>query len=77
MKTLSDIQADLEAVEMQMQTVTASMARLYASVNRRLMDYESGGDWVKLRDRIAEIERKLSESKHQIMKTADWVHEIK
>jgi hypothetical protein len=77
MKTLADIQADLEAVEMQMQTVSASMSRLYASANQRVMDGPASPDWAKLRDRIAEIERKLAESKHQIMKTADWVHEIK
>jgi hypothetical protein len=77
MKTLADIQADLEAVEMQMQTVSASMSRLYASANQRVMDGPASPDWMKIRDRIAEIERKFAESKYQIMKTADWIHEIK
>jgi flagellar biosynthesis chaperone FliJ len=77
MKTLADIQADLEAVEMQMQAVTASMARLYASANQRLMDGPASQDWAKLRDRIADIERKIAQSAHDITKAADWVDEIK
>ena len=77
MKTLADIQADLEAVEMQMQTVTASMSRLYASANQRVMDGPASPDWAKLRDRIADVERKLAQSAHDITKAADWVNEIK
>lgn len=77
MKTLADIQKELEAVEFELQATTASMARLYASVNRRLMDYESDGDWVKLRDKIAEAERKLADSQRDLMKTGDWIDQIK
>lgn len=77
MTTLAQIQSDLEAVEMQMQTVSASMSRLYASANQRVMDGPASQDWATLRDRIAEIERKLAESKYQITKAADWIHEIK
>ena len=77
MKTLADIQKELEAVEFEFQSITASMARLYASVNRRLMDYESGDDWIKLRDRIADVERKLADSQRDLMKTGDWIDQIK
>lgn len=77
MKTLADIQKELEAVEFELQATAASMARLYASVNRRLMDYESDGDWVKLRDRIADVERKLADSQRDLMKTGDWIDQIK
>ena len=77
MKTLADIQKELEAVEFELQATAASMARLYASVNRRLMDYQSGGDWIKLRDRIAEAERKLADAQKELMKTSDWIDQIK
>lgn len=77
MTTLADIQADLEAIEMQLQTASASMSRLYAKINRRLMDYAASPDWTKLRDRVAGIEKSLAEVNHEAMKTADWLHEIK
>jgi hypothetical protein len=41
------------------------------------MDYESDGDWVKLRDKIAEAERKLADSQRDLMKTGDWIDQIK
>ena len=77
MTTLADIQADLEAIELEFQTVSASMSRLYARINRRLMDYAASPDWAKLRDRVADIEKSLGEVKYKAMKTADWIHEIK
>jgi len=77
MKTFADIQKELEAVEFEVQSTAASMARLYASVNRRLMDYASNGDWIKLRDRIAEAERKLADAQKDLMNTSDWIDQIK
>jgi hypothetical protein len=53
------------------------MSRLYASANQRVMDGPASPDWAKLRDRIAEIERKIAQSAHDITKAADWVNEIK
>ena len=77
MTTLADIQVDLEAIELELQTVTASMSRLYAKINRRLMDYTASPDWAKLRDRVAGIEKSLAEVSREAMHTADWIHEIK
>ena len=77
MTTLADIQVDLEAIELELQTASASMSRLYARINRRMMDHPSSGDWVKLRDRVDGIEKSLAQVSRDAMKTADWIHEIK
>ena len=77
MTTLADIQADLEAIEMEFQTASASVSRLYAKINRRLMDYVASPDWAKLRDRVAGIETSMAQVSRDVTKTADWIHEIK
>lgn len=77
MTTLADIQADLEAIEIELQTASASISRLYAKINRRLMDYAASPDWAKLRDRVAGIEKNLAQVSREAMHTADWIHEIK